>query len=92
MIILVLFGCCSQWKRFLQFSRKEVVQGACKWWFHLYGLCRDQSTQTGFSQFYHLSELDPTALAIIVIDLYKLWLIKELCVQLAKVVKLILGI
>ena len=30
------------WKKFLQFSRSEVTTSACKWWFHLYGLCRDQ--------------------------------------------------
>lgn len=46
--------CCdrySLWKQFLQFSRNDVVSEACKWWFHLYGLCKDQpeDTQNGNS-------------------------------------------
>ena len=35
------------WKRFLQFSRSDVTKEACKWWFHLYGICRDHAGDTG---------------------------------------------
>lgn len=31
------------WKRYLEFSRGQLTVEASKWWFHLYGSCREQS-------------------------------------------------
>ena len=41
---------CSSWKKLLEASKLEVVLGSYKWWFHIYGLCKDFITGTAESK------------------------------------------
>ena len=45
--VILVSSMSSMWKQFLRFSRKEVTTEACKWWFHLYGLCREHTAEAG---------------------------------------------